>query len=291
MASIDLQPKDKGVFASLVTLVHAIQNDDVELVEAVHRLSRSRPFLAPLAFTVGAFAMLFDGLKLLLGNWRLLLIQMLPAVWIWVAMFDLKVHVLHGRSFDLIRGPVLIPIFLVIIAVSAASFFLNATFAFVIADSPPKSIREGRREAREHLTPVLVSGSLLGAVLAVAATIAPRWGPPWFTVTMGVVVGIMMVCYVAVPARLIGAPGIQSRRDKLTVSLLGSLLGATVSAPGYVLGRVGILMLGSRALLIPGIVVAAVGLTLQLGATGAVRTIKLGAALTSGGPPSAPRGP
>ena len=39
-------------------------------------------------------------------------------------------------------------------------------------------------------------------------------------------------------------------------------------------------MLGSKALLIPGIVLIAVGVTLQAGATGAVRAIKMSASLT-----------
>ena len=39
-------------------------------------------------------------------------------------------------------------------------------------------------------------------------------------------------------------------------------------------------MLGSKALLIPGIVLIAVGVTLQAGATGAVSAIKMSASLT-----------
>jgi hypothetical protein len=83
-----------------------------------------------------------------------------------------------------------------------------------------------------------------------------------------------------VPARLIGVKPTKSRRDKLTTSVVSSALGVTVSAPPYILGRVGLLMLGSKALLIPGIVFIAVGVTLQAGATGAVRAIKMSASLT-----------
>jgi len=61
--------------------------------------------LAPLAFAVGAFTLLFDGLKLLLSNWRLTLVQIHPAIWIWAAMLDLKEHVLHEASFEVLRGP------------------------------------------------------------------------------------------------------------------------------------------------------------------------------------------
>ena len=46
-------------------------------------------------------------------------------------------------------------------------------------------------------------------------------------------------------------------------------------------------MLGSRALLIPGIVVFLTGLTLQAGTTSAVKAVKLGAKLVSGRQPTA----
>jgi hypothetical protein len=55
-----------------------------------------------------------------------------------------------------------------------------------------------------------------------------------------------------------------------------------VCTPPYVLGRLGILMLGSKLLFIPGLLVLALGITLQAGATGAVRAIKLSAKLTAG---------
>ena len=86
------------------------QSDEAKIEDAVLRLSRSRRVFAPLVFAVGAFALLFDGLKLLITNRRLLLVQIPPAVWIWVAMADLKAHVLHDKSFNVLRGPVLIPV-------------------------------------------------------------------------------------------------------------------------------------------------------------------------------------
>ena len=64
---------------------------------------------------------------------------------------------------------------------------------------------------------------------------------------------------------------------------MSGALGAAVSTPPYLLGRVGILMLGSHVLFIPGIIVVAVGFTLQAGATGAVKAVKLSAHLVAGG--------
>ncbi len=128
--------------------------------------------------------------------------------------------------------------------------------------------------------PIVVSGATTGLLLAFSTTVVTRWGRPWFTLSLGIIVGVMMVGYVAVPARLIGAKRKRTRRDKLSTSVVGGALSATVCTPPYILGRLGILMLGSSLLFIPGIFVLALGVTLQAGATGAVRAIKMSATLT-----------
>jgi hypothetical protein len=235
---------------------------------------------APLVFAIGAFALLFDGLRLLVSNWRLTLVQLLPAIWIWLAMADLKAHVLHGASFNVLRGPVLIPIILAIAAITVASFFLNAVFAFAITATGAPEIRPAVAQARRHLMPIVLSGAVVGLLLALSTTVATRWGRPWFTLSLGIVIGVMMISYVAVPSRLIGVKPSQSRRDKLVTTAVGGALGVTVSTPPYLLGRLGLLMLGSSVLLIPGIILLALGVTLQAGATGAVRAIKMSASLT-----------
>ena len=285
MAAASEKPRRASLVAGVKAFVRAVQEDDEAILAAVLRLSRSRRMFAPLAFTVGALTLLFGALKLLLTNWRLMLIQVLPAVWIWLAMLDLKLHVLHGRSLNVIRGAILIPIGLAIVAITVGSFFLNAVFAFAIAGQPPPRIRPAVAEARSHLATIAVAGSVVGVLLAIATTVSPRWGRPWFGLSLGIVIALMMLVYVAVPARLIGAQTTQSRRDKLTASALSGALGATVCTPPYVLGRVGILMLGSHLLLIPGIFVLALGVTLQAGATGAVRAIKMSMRLAAGRSP------
>lgn len=260
-------------------LVSAIRTDDEVAIEAILRLSRSRRIFAPLAFTVGAFAMLLKGLRVLLSNWRLTLIQVLPAVLIWLAMFDLKAHVLHGKSFHSIRGPVLIPINLGIVALTMGAYLLNAVFAFAIVGPGPPAVASAFARARSHLRPILLAGAIVGLLLGFATTVVPRWGSPWFALCLGVVVAVMMISYLAVPARIIGVKPKQSKRDKLASSVIGTALSTTVCTPPYLLGRLGILMLGSRVLLIPGVFVLAFGFTLQAGATGAVRAIKMSASL------------
>jgi hypothetical protein len=97
---------------------------------------------------------------------------------------------------------------------------------------------------------------------------------------------VMMVCYVAVPSRLIGVKPTHSRREKLTASAVGGAVGAVVCTPPYLLARLGILMLSTRALVIPGIFLIAFGATLSAAATSAVKAVKMGTKLAA--PPPIP---
>ncbi len=231
--------------------------------------------------------MLLEGVKLLFTNWRLTLIQVLPAMWIWAAMVDLKAHVLHGKSFHVLTGTVVIPIVLAVAAITAASFFLNAVFAFAISGDGPPVIRPAFTQARSHLAVVLGWGTAVGVCLGLSTVVFVRWGMWWFGLSLSIVIGVMMICYVAVPARLIGGKTTYSKRDKLTASAVGGAVGAVVCTPPYVLGRVGLVMLGSHTFFIPGCIALAIGLTLQAGATGAVKAVKMSAKLVSGRRPGA----
>jgi hypothetical protein len=99
---------------------------------------------------------------------------------------------------------------------------------------------------------------------------------------MSVLIAIMMVTYVAVPSRLIGIKPAYSRSDKLKASVVGGAIGAAVCSPPYIIGRVGILMLGSHILFIPGIFLLTLGASLQVGTTSAVKAIKMSSKLVGG---------
>jgi hypothetical protein len=155
-------------------------------------------------------------------------------------------------------------------------------FAFAIVQAGRPQIRPAFTQARSHLPIVLGSGGVVGILLGLATVVVVRWGVFWFGLSLSIVVGVMMICYVAVPSRLIGMKTSYPRRDKLAATAVGGVIGAVVCMPPYVLGRVGLLMLGSHTLFILGIILLAVGLTLQAGATGAVKTVKMSAKLVSG---------
>ena len=263
-------------------LIQAIRDGDESMVEkAILGLSQRSRWLAPLALVVGAFAMLFQGVKLLVTNWRLTLVQVLPAMWIWLAMLDIKLHVFRGKEFHIIRGPLLIPALLAVAAITAASFFLNAVFAFAISKPGKPEIRPAFAQARRHLRTIVSYGFVIGIALGVAALVVQRWGLFWYGLALSIVVAAMMLSYVAVPSRLAGIKSDRSRKDKLTATALGGAIGATVCSPPYALGRVAILMLGVRALLIPAIILLAIAVVLQTGATTATKAVKFSAKLVT----------
>ncbi len=269
-------------------LIVAIRTGDEDMVEqSVLALSRRSRWLAPLAMLVGAFAMLFQGVKLLFTNWRLTLVQILPAMWIWAAMLDLKAHALHGKEFHIIRGPVLLLVVLGIAALTAGSFYLNAVFAFAISQPGKPEIRPAFALARRHLRTVLAWGLGVGLALGFATMVVDRWGKFWFSLTLSAVVAVMMLSYVAVPARLIGVKSERSTRDKLTASAVGGAVGAVVCTPPFALGRVAILMLGSHTFRYLAIVLLAIAVVLQTGATSSVKAIKMSAKLAVGQSPEA----
>jgi hypothetical protein len=275
----------RGFVASLVDrlrwFVRAVEEEDESMVEEVLRLSRSRRLFAPLAYTVGAFAMLLAGLRRLLGNWRLIPVELLPAIWLWLAMYDLKAHVLHGKSFHSAHEAELIPIMLLILAITIVALFLNVVFAFAVAQHGRPLVRPAFAETRLHSSAVLAAGGAVGLLLGASVTFGAQLQHPWFTFTLGVSVGLMMVVYLSFPARLMRLKATQSRRDRLAASALGGLLAAVVSAPPYLISRIGVLLLGTTVLAIPGYILLTVGVMLQTGATGAVRAIRMSSALVT----------
>ena len=198
-------------------LVGATRTGDEAMGEqSVLALSQWSRWLAPLALLVGAFAILFQGVKLLFTNWWLTLVQILPAMWIWAAVLDLKAHALHGKQFHLLRGPLLGLVLLVIVGRMAGSFFLDAVFAFAINRPGSPQICPAFAEARQHIRIILPWGVGVGLALGFVTMVVDRSGKFWFSLTLGAVVAIMVVVYVSIPARLIGLKSERSNRDKLT---------------------------------------------------------------------------
>jgi len=157
-------------------------------------------------------------------------------------------------------------------------------FAFAIAHPGRPDIRPAYAKARTHTRVIIGWGLGVGLALGFATLIVPRWGKPWFGIVLSVVVGLMMFLYVAMPSRLIGLRPTQSKTEALKASAVGGVLGAAVCSPPFAIGRIGLLMVGSKSLFAPGLLVVALGLVLQTGATSSVKAIKMSAKLIGSSP-------
>ena len=275
-----------AIRAGLRRFITAIEEGDEALVEAeVLRLSRTWRPLAPLAFFVGAFVMLFHGIRRLWTNWRLLLVEILPATWVWAAMLDLKVHLLSGQGFRVWQGPLAAVLIAATVAITVAAVYLNAVFGFALADPDLTELRPAFAAANRHLVTLSAAGVIAGGAIGVSAFIVPRWGLGWFVVALGISVGLLMVASVLLPARLLqtspaGTTG--PRRDRFAASVLGGVLGAIVCAPTYAIGRIGIILLDKHVLFVLGIILLVVGFALQSGATGTAKAIQMSTKAAAG---------
>ena len=72
------------------------------------------------------------------------------------------------------------------------------------------------------------------------------------------------------------------RGEKLKAAAVGGFLGAVVCSPPYLLGRIGLLMVGSNTFFFLGVLLLAVGLVLEAGATTTVKAVKMSAKLVAG---------
>lgn len=268
------------LIARLRWFVQSVEAGDESMVEEVLRLSSSRRLFAPLAYLVGAFAMLFEGLRRLLHQWRAVPVELIPAVWLWLAMYDLRLQVVRGNSFHSFHETDLVALVAVlIVGVTVLALFLNVVFAFAVADERSFSVSESLRAARLRARTIVVAGLVVGALLAASVMAGPQLEHRWATLSLGVSVGLLMVVYLSLPSRLLGVDVRRPRRDRLAASAIGATLSALVTAPFYLVSRLGLLMVGSTVLAVPGYLLLTVGVLFQAGGVGAVRAIRMSSAL------------
>jgi len=250
--------------------------DPTEVERLAGQLGSSRVYLAPIAWAAGTIVLLLRGVKLLLLNWRLTLIQLVPALLVWVLMYDLRIHALHREEFrDLSAGWVVV-VFVFAVVASIASFWCNTVFAYAIDTLPPR-IGPAIAQARRHWTPIVVAGVVLGLLLGFATAVVPKFNMRLlFDVVLLGVWGIMVVSFVAVPARILER---RKRRlppkEAIGRTVVGWVLSIVAMTPGFVLDRVGLLMMGVPGLRLLGFLVLSLGTALYAAGMSSVKAVKL----------------
>jgi hypothetical protein len=263
--------------SNLARMAQTVADADATRIElAAQQLGESRRYLAPVAWAAGALVLLVRGIKLLLLNWRLLLIELVPAAWVWFIMWELKQHALRGAPFRQITlgGMALAAVASVVLTV--ISFWCNTVFGYAISNPSPE-IAPAVRQARAHRVAIAAAGTGVGLVIALAVAGIPRIGStPLYIAALSGVLGLLLVSLVAVPARLIGR-----QRSKLPPKqsfgrwAAGSALSAVAMTPGLLLDRLGIILLGVPGLHVVGLLLLSVGAALYAAGLSSVRAVKL----------------
>jgi hypothetical protein len=256
--------------------------DAAKIESAAREFGAKRRYLAPVAWAAGAIVLVVRGIKLLILNWRLLIIQLVPALWVWLVMWDLKEHTLRGAPFRQITVGGMVLLGLAAVALSIAAFWCNTVFGFAIDGGKPR-IAPAARQANRYLLTIASAGLVLGLLLALAAAVVPRIGSTWlYILVLGAVLTIMLISFVALPARIIGAKRQRlPPRQAVGSWATGGALSAVAMTPGFVLDRVGLILLAQPGLDILGFVMLSLGTALYAAGMSSVRAVKLSMKLSA----------
>ena len=257
----------------LVDLVAAVRSTDpAQVEEAVAQLGSKRRWLAPLAFAAGTVAIVFDGVLVLIRNWRLTLLQLMPAAWIYVMSWNLRNHMLAHKHPPITRFGLVA--FGAIIAAQVA-YWCNAAFAYTLAQGAHADIRAAFAQARQHWRFIGGLALLTGGVEAAVWLALPSLSLRWFWIAMLAIFVVQVYLFVAIPMWLLRVAKTGTPKERLTRSMTTGVLSAVATTPGFLFNRIGLLLLGVGALWWVGIAVLAIGTVLHVTASSSVRVVKM----------------
>jgi hypothetical protein len=250
--------------------VHSTDPASVEA--ALKDLGGSRRWLAPLVYAAGTVAVVFDGVLLLLRNWRLTLLQLFPAAWIWAMTWNMKSHLFSKPTFS---TNVVIAAAVGVLLAAQVAYWCNATFAYTMAQSATADIKAAFGEARRHWRLIGGLALLTGGVQAAIWLAMPRLRTDWLWVALLAMFVVQVYLFIAIPCWLLGVRKTGSRRERTTQSVTTGVLSGVAAMPGFLLNRIGWLLLGSGVLAIVGGALVAIGAVLHVTASSSVRVVKL----------------
>jgi hypothetical protein len=239
---------------------------------ALKDLGGRRRWLAPVVYAAGTVAVVFDGVLLLLRNWRLTLLQLFPALWIWVMTWNMKNHVLSKPTFS---TGVVIPVAVGVLLAAQVAYWSNATFAYTMAQTATADIKAAFGEARRQWRVIGGLALLNGGVQAAIWLAMPRLHTDWLWVALLAMFVVQIYLFIAIPCWLLGVRKTGSRRERTTQSVTTGVLSGVAAMPGFLLNRIGWLLLGSGPLGIVGGALLAIGAVLHVTASSSVRVVKL----------------
>ncbi|MEI8050843.1 MAG: hypothetical protein WCI12_05355, partial [Actinomycetes bacterium] len=122
----------------------------------------------------------------------------------------------------------------------------------------------------------LAAGLAIGVPLATAGFLSPRLGHVWFAILLSLAIVVMLISFVAVPARIIGAaPQKLTTKERIGSIAVSGTLSAVAMTPGFVIARIGIVFLGLPRTHLLGFVLLTGGAGLYAAGMSTVKAVKL----------------
>jgi hypothetical protein len=143
--------------------------------------------------------------------WRLTLLQLFPAVWIWVMAWNMKTHLASKSTFS--TSAVIAAAIGVLLAAQVA-YWCNATFAYTMAQSATADIRAAFGAARRHWRLISGLALLTGGVQVLIYLLMPRLQADWLWVALLAMFGVQVYLFIAIPCWLLGVGKTGTRRER-----------------------------------------------------------------------------
>ena len=195
--------------------------------------------------------------------------------------WNLRTHLLQGNELN----PAVAPAAAVAVLITAqAAYWCNATFGFAMARSGTADIRAAFRDARPHWRFIGGLALLTGGAQAAVWLLLPQADLRWFWIALLAMFVVQVYLFVAIPSWLIGARPTGTRRERIVQKLTTGVLSGVAATPGFLLNRVGLLLLGFGTLWWLGVVVIAISAVLHVTASSSVRVVKMSVRLHDGRP-------
>ena len=275
--------RGSALLAQLTLLRRAAEaSDPADIALLLQRAGAHHRFLLPLAFAGHTLASVVHGVLVIARNWRLMLIELIPAVWIGAITWNWRAHVSGRIELVEVHGTVAVAIAVFVVTVNLLAYWCNAVFAFTLSQDDRSDLSAAFRQARQRANVVNAWAISIGALHAYVAVFAVRWSIGGFAVAQGMIAIIQMYALVALPAALAGLRRQRKLpiRERLSAMAITAALTGLAVAPGFGLNRAGIVLIGLGLPLLGGTVLT-VAIILQVAATSSASAVKLAARLST----------
>lgn len=171
---------------------------------------------------------------------------------------------------------------LVVLIAAQVAYWCNATFGYTMAQGDALDIRAAFAQARPHWRLVAGLALLTGSIQAAIWLLMPHLQADWLWIAMLMIFVVQVYLFIAIPAWLLGVRKSGSRRERTIQSLTTGALSGAGATPGFLLNRIGWLLLGAGGLGIVGGAIVAIGAVVHVTASSSVRVVKLSLRLRPG---------